>query len=268
MAGGIDWFRWHHGSVTDQKFGLIGRKAGASVAEVIAVWACLLEAASAAEERGILESTDFEAMDFALGMDDGKSKQIYTAMVDRNLIDQYGHIVSWPKRQPKREREDDTAADRKRRQREREAEQKGVIDGVTPCHTMSHQETPRGEERREELNLTTPVGVVVGNGVARPDCPHQEIIAAYHAALPMGMQVRVWSGARVKHLQARWREDQKRQSIEWWQRFFGYVAKSQFLTGRAPSARDRDPFVVSLDWLVSPQNFAKVIEGKYHRETT
>lgn len=121
---------------------------------------------------------------------------------------------------------------------------------------------------REEKNLTTPDGVVVGNGVARPDCPHQEIIAAFHAALPMGTQVRVWNGARAKHLQARWREDVKRQSIDWWQRFFGYVAKSEFLTGRAPSARDRDPFVVSLDWLVSPQNFAKVIEGKYHREAT
>ena len=26
MAGGIDWFRWHHGSVTDPKFQLVARK--------------------------------------------------------------------------------------------------------------------------------------------------------------------------------------------------------------------------------------------------
>ncbi len=25
MAGGIDWFRWHHGSVTDPKFQLIAK---------------------------------------------------------------------------------------------------------------------------------------------------------------------------------------------------------------------------------------------------
>lgn len=55
MAGGIDWFRWHHGSVTDQKFPLIAKRAGSSVAEVIAVWACLLEAACATVPRGSIK---------------------------------------------------------------------------------------------------------------------------------------------------------------------------------------------------------------------
>ncbi|WP_018229672.1 hypothetical protein [Methyloversatilis universalis] len=100
-----------------------------------------------------------------------------------------------------------------------------------------------------------------------PDCPHQQIIELYHQALPTGTRVRVWSGARVKHLQARWREDTKRQNVEWWQRFFAYCAQSEFLTGQTQPANGRDPFVVSLDWLVSPQNFAKCIEGKYHRST-
>ena len=45
----MHWFRWHHGLVTDPKLGLIARKADTSMAEVIAVWACLLEAASASE---------------------------------------------------------------------------------------------------------------------------------------------------------------------------------------------------------------------------
>lgn len=122
------------------------------------------------------------------------------------------------------------------------------------------------EREDKELKPTTPDGVVVGSVAARPACPHQEIIALYHASLPMGTQVRVWTGTREKHLQARWREDAKRQTLDWWRRFFAYCAKSEFLTGRAAPARDRDPFVVSLDWLVSPQNFAKVLEGKYHRE--
>ncbi len=47
MAGGIDWFRWHHGSVTDPKFQLIAKKAGGRVGDVIAVWAALLENGSA-----------------------------------------------------------------------------------------------------------------------------------------------------------------------------------------------------------------------------
>jgi hypothetical protein len=122
------------------------------------------------------------------------------------------------------------------------------------------------EREREESKPTTPNGVVVGSVAARPDCPHQDIIAAYHELLPMGTQVRVWNGTRLKNLQARWREEGKRQSIDWWKRFFSWVSESEFLTGRTPSAQGRQPFIVSLDWLVSPQNFAKVIEGKYHRE--
>ena len=65
MAG-MDWFRWHHGSVTDPKFQLIAKKSGANVAEVIAVWATLLEAASMADERGYFETIDFDSIECSL----------------------------------------------------------------------------------------------------------------------------------------------------------------------------------------------------------
>lgn len=179
MAGGIDWFRWHHGTVTDQKFPLIAKRSGASVAEVIAVWACLLEAASMNEnERGLIASEpDFESMDCALGMADGKAEAIFHAMTDRGLVDEHRQVTAWPKRQPKREREDSTAAERKRSQREREA-MAGVTDdeapnetksrSVTPCHATSHQKTPRGEESREEISEpTVPHPKPAGSGLLR-----------------------------------------------------------------------------------------------------
>lgn len=37
MAGGIEWFRWHHGSVTDPKFQLVARRSGARLSDVLAV---------------------------------------------------------------------------------------------------------------------------------------------------------------------------------------------------------------------------------------
>jgi hypothetical protein len=67
MANGIDWFRWHHGSVNDPKFGLVARKAAARVGDVIAVWALILEQASANTERGLFGAIDCEATDFLLG---------------------------------------------------------------------------------------------------------------------------------------------------------------------------------------------------------
>lgn len=120
-----------------------------------------------------------------------------------------------------------------------------------------------------ESNTSNPEGLVSGSTASSPRapvCPHQEIIDLYHEILPMGTQVRVWNSARSKSLQARWREDPKRQDLDWWRRFFEYIAESEFLTGRTQPAPGRDPFVVSLDWLVAPKNFAKVIEGRYHRE--
>lgn len=148
MAGGIDWFRWHHGSVGDQKFILIAKKSGASVAEVIAVWACLLEAASASDRRGNFGAVDYEAMDCALGMQDGRAQAIHESMAARGVVTAGGDVAAWGKRQPKRE--DDTAAERKRRQRERDHELR-MAECVTSdsSRTVTHGHD-RGEESREE----------------------------------------------------------------------------------------------------------------------
>lgn len=99
------------------------------------------------------------------------------------------------------------------------------------------------------------------------NCPHQQIIDLYHQALPTGRQVREWTPARQAALRSRWRENPKRQTLEWWGRYFAYCAKSKFLTGQTHS-QGRRPFELSLDWLVKPENMAKVIEGAYHEAET
>ncbi|RZJ12189.1 MAG: hypothetical protein EOP39_04325 [Rubrivivax sp.] len=159
MAGGIDWFRWHHGTVNDQKFPLIAKRAGASVAEVIAVWANLLERASASNERGNLETVpDFESMDCAMGMEDGRCARIFAAMQARDLVDGSLNLEAWARRQPKKE--DEGAAERKRLQREREAAERAAAEkrdaaaaGVTSGDTSQGHDASRDvtlEERREE----------------------------------------------------------------------------------------------------------------------
>lgn len=122
---------------------------------------------------------------------------------------------------------------------------------------------PREEKRREDID-TSPNGdgdKSEASDVVDP-CPHQQIIELYHRHLPMGRQVREWTPARSQALRARWREKPKRQSLEWWERFFAYVAESDFLTGKTATP-GRKPFEVSLDWLVKAENMAKVIEGAY-----
>jgi hypothetical protein len=150
MAG-MDWFRWHHGSVTDPKFQLVARKSGSSVAEVIGVWATLLEAASMADVRGCHGVLDFEALDCSLGLDDGKAEQIYNLMTARGLVDSESKTISaWPKRQPVREREDDKSTERVKAFREKKRSETPSNASETPSNAEKRLEEIRGDKSREE----------------------------------------------------------------------------------------------------------------------
>lgn len=98
-----------------------------------------------------------------------------------------------------------------------------------------------------------------------PDCPHKEIITLYAKHLPMGIQPKSWDGARAAALKTRWREKKKRQSLDWWDGFFGYIAESDFLTGKTGS-KDRKPFEIDLPWILKAENFNKIIDGKYENK--
>jgi hypothetical protein len=155
MSGGIDWFRWHHGSVTDPKFQLVARKSGASLADVVAIWAYLLERASSADERGKFGEVDFEAVDclFNFPPESSRTQAVMRAMDERGLtLD--GEVVAWDKRQVKRERESDSSAERMRALRERQAAKVTPSDAtVTPSDASVTQKEPRGEESREENTI-------------------------------------------------------------------------------------------------------------------
>lgn len=99
--------------------------------------------------------------------------------------------------------------------------------------------------------------------LGKPSCPHQEILAAYHELLPANPSIRDWTPARAAHLRARWAEDTKRQDLDWWRRFFAYIADSAFLTGRS-TGKTGKPFTPGLDWIVKAENFAKIREGRFH----
>lgn len=98
-------------------------------------------------------------------------------------------------------------------------------------------------------------------------CDHEGVIAAYHELCPTLPAVRDWTDKRRSHLQARWREKQDRQNLDWWRKYFRYVNRSAFLRGDATEKNRTRPFRASLDWLLIRDNMAKVIEGRYHEAT-
>lgn len=90
---------------------------------------------------------------------------------------------------------------------------------------------------------------------------HQEVIDTYHRMLPDLPRVKAWTKSRRQALDARIAErvadGKSADAIDYWAAFFEAVAASDFLAGRASDFR------ADLEWLLRPQNFLKVIEGRY-----
>lgn len=105
---------------------------------------------------------------------------------------------------------------------------------------------------------------------AVPDCPYDDLIAAYHDHCPTLPRVEVVNEVRKARLRARWREvaaehlddaDPRAATLDWFTFFFrDRVDASPFLTGKVKD------WHATFDWLLNPTNFAKVVEGQYLRD--
>ena len=155
----MEWFRWYHGACSDAKWPIIARKAGVSVGVVVSVWAALLEYASQDEERGSVSGFDGETYDALYGYADGTCGSVVAALTAKGII-RDGCIRAWSRRQPVREREDATNAERQRRYRERrrrereDAAERPDDAAVTPDNAVvTPPEQNRGEQRRTEEDI-------------------------------------------------------------------------------------------------------------------
>lgn len=147
----MEWFRWYHGAISDPKWPLIARKSGQNIGTVVSIWAALLEFASQSEARGSVAGFDCETIDALYGYPDGTTETVCNAMKRHGLLSETHVIVSWSKRQVKREREDNSS-ERVRRYREnKKAKDSGSKEdsnaNVTP---LQRHETPRTEQIRTD----------------------------------------------------------------------------------------------------------------------
>lgn len=137
------------------------------------------------------------------------------------------------------------------------------------CPTPSPTPLPPEEK-------TSHLSVAPARQAEPPDCPHLEILALWAEVLPSMPQhlQHEWKGARADHLRVRWRETavlkgwpDKAAGLGYLRKLFAHVGRSAFLTGRARQTDpNKRPFVIELEWLVNPTNWAKVHEGKYHQD--
>jgi hypothetical protein len=263
----MDWYRWHHGTVTDRKWPRIASRAGTTVANVIAVWAALLEAASQAEDRGSvhLSDDDCEDLDAALGMPADTTRAVIAELSARDLIGDDNRLTAWDRRQPKREREDNSA-ERVRKYRERlrssgdASEQQETPSGtdetgVTPCNAAVTTETPRGEERRgEKKDQEQESSVDDSRAPAAPEAPtrsdpvpYQSIVDAYNATMTRLSKVRDITGKRRTRMRNAWTG--RRKSVAFWEAYFAECQRDDFLSGKGPYGRGHENWRPGFDYL-------------------
>jgi len=113
-------------------------------------------------------------------------------------------------------------------------------------------------ERRENKDILSSKEDSSGHVRDQP-VPYSKIVDLYHEICTSLPRVKALSQSRKGYIKARWQEHP---DMEFWKEFFSEVESCKFLTGKA-DYKDRKPFYADLEWLTRPNNFLKVLEGKY-----
>jgi uncharacterized protein YdaU (DUF1376 family) len=165
---------------------------------------------------------------------------------------------------------------------------KSITDSVIPdnpdgfkleSETVSRDETSRNPSHKPITSNqhSSDADASVAGGL--PACPHLRLLDVFAKRLPELPQPKpeLWAGKNADAMRARWKwvmtakrangtryADTAEQAVDWFDRFFGYVNGSDFLTGRNGKWTNCD-----LGWLMKADNFAKVVQGNYeNKETT
>ena len=95
---------------------------------------------------------------------------------------------------------------------------------------------------------------------SRERIDYESVFEAYARNLPKLPQVRIKDDARKRAIKTIVGMDKKFAEPDFFDRYFAYVEKSDFLMGR----NDRAWKGCCFDWLMKPANLKKIIEGNYH----
>lgn len=134
--------------------------------------------------------------------------------------------------------------------------------------TLTSPEENESPEQEEAKELTPKQrSIQIGKR-----CPQEKLVELYHERLPGLPTVRSWNTAtRKQNMAARWREMSQRQEfqseqegLDFFRSFFDFVGRSPFLMGQVQTKDGNPPWRADLPWLVKAENFAKVIDRKYH----
>jgi len=154
--------------------------------------------------------------------------------------------------------------------RDRSSEKKGQIRLIDSKGLEGERDRSdkKGGQKRDRYRPTTNIlDTNPRNSRQKSDrnpCPYDHILDLYHTILAELPRVRKFTDRRRGMLSARWHEKARSErglysnTLEFWEAFFKYISRSDFLMGR------KTDFRVNFEWIVTKTNFNKIIEGTYH----
>lgn len=146
-----------------------------------------------------------------------------------------------------------------------------ACEGNAPNPNPNPKDKPllsESDDSNESPAETKPDSNVVKIDSAKPAIPYQQIVDAYHDALPELPSVRFLTDARRKAIKSRWmqmlssdrgdgtlRYTDADSGVRWWSQYFNHVRNNPHWLG----GNDRG-WTADFDWLLTSANFIKVLE--------
>jgi hypothetical protein len=275
------WLRLWHDMPNDPKWRTVARIAEQPISLVLSVYVHLLVEASRNVTRGHAAVTS-EDLASALDTSEDAINAILDAMQGRLLDEMY--LMGWEKRQPKKEDAGDesngakSAAQRKAEQRAREKAARELVfsqHDVTESHAESREVTTDKDKDKDKENQNTMTPQSADPEDVRL-CPVGSLVDLYHECMPENPRVKVLNDKRKAAIRARWKDaakfdfapfgyKTKSEGLSKWRTFFEVCAESDFMTGKVTPAPGRKLFIADIDFIFSPDGFAKILENKYHQ---
>lgn len=225
------WFRMYHEFATDPKVQMLSEQDQRRYVMLL----CLR-----CSNEG--ETLHDDAVAFQLRISNEEYQATKQTLMSKNLIDEGNNPTAWDKRQFASD--SSTARVRAYREKQKKEAKQPRNVSVTP---------PESDTESESEGNNAPAKI-----------EYQKIADLYNEICTDQPSVRSVTPERQRHIRARINDDAKRQSLSWWETYFTVVSSCPHLIGKTPPKDPGGkPWVADFDWLINPNNMAKVLEGKY-----
>lgn len=143
-------------------------------------------------------------------------------------------------------------------------------DPLTQHESSLSPNSLRSEEKEPDGSSATAPAEAALTLVGNLPCPHAEFQRLYAEKCPELSTPKHWNASRQTPLRTRWAEIAKSKGwtsqadgLEWLAKFFDAVQASDFLMGRVARTGPHKAWRCDVDFLISPNGFWGVVEGKY-----